>query len=298
MSYMKPFAERTPDTQYRDVLARILKEGREMNPIHGEPAKMIAGVQMKWDLRNGFPLVTERDLSKLMNGALGEHFAFLHGAQTLEEMTKWGCKWWSKWVTPEKCAIFGLPPGDLGPGSYGPAWAAFPTAEGKPFNQIVEVMKQLKEKPFLRTHIITPWIPQYTIQHSELKRKVVVAPCHGYLHIFAFPETKELVVHHFQRSGDMPVGVPFNIIQYAAFTMMAAQTIGYTPRELVYTISDAHIYSSQYSYVEELLKREPRKFPTVEINRPDITDILDFRQEHFTLTDYEPHPAMTIPTPV
>jgi thymidylate synthase len=295
---MKPFSERTPDTQYRDVLAKIMSEGRVMNPIHGEPAKQITGVQMKFDLQNGFPLVTERDLASLMKGALGEHFAFLHGAQTLEEMEKWGCGWWKRWVTAEKCAIFGLPPGDLGPGSYGPAWAAFPTAEGKPFNQIKEVIRQMKEKPFLRTHVITPWIPQYTIQHSELKRKVVVAPCHGYLHIFAFPETKEIEVHHFQRSGDMPVGVPFNIIQYAAFTLMIAQIMNYKATKLVYTISDAHIYSSQYEHVKELLAREPRKFPTVKINRPDIKDIFEFRPEHFDLSDYEPHPAMKIPTPV
>ena len=294
---MKTPEQRTLDSQYRDALARIMRDGREVKPIHGEKARMIAGLQMRFDLENGFPLVPDRDLSKLMKGALSEHFAFMHGARTQKELEEWGCKWWSRWVTPEKCAVFGLEPGDLGPGSYGPAWTAFPTAEGNPFNQIVEVIRQIKERPYLRTHVITPWIPQYTIQHSGLKRKVVVAPCHGYLHILAYPETKEVSVHHFQRSGDMPVGVPFNMIQYAAFTLMVAQILGYTPRELVYTISDAHIYESQYSYVEELLKREPKKLPTVTLNNT-ITDILGFRPEHFTLTDYDPHPAMTIPTPV
>ena len=294
---MKPYADRTPDSQYRDLLAHIMKNGRRTMPIHGEEARSVIGAQMRFDLDNGFPLVTERDLTKLMNGALSEHFAFLHGARTQEELEKWGCKWWKDWVTPEKCAIFGLPAGDLGPGSYGPAWTAFPTAEGKPFNQIVEVMRQLKEKPFLRTHIISPWIPQYAIQHSGLTRKVVVAPCHGYLHIFAYPETKELSVHHFQRSGDVPTGVPFNIIQYAAFTLMVAQYMGYKAKELIYTISDAHIYERQYPFVEELVKREPKRLPTVTLD-PNIKDLLDFRPEHFTLTDYEPHPAMRVPTPV
>lgn len=294
---MKNFTERTPDTQYRDLLARIMKDGTTVKPIHGELSKMVLGHQMRFDLNNGFPLLTERDLSKLMKGALAEHMAFLHGARTQKELEDWGCKWWDRWVTPEKCAIFDLPAGDLGPGSYGPAWAAFPTAEGKPFNQITEVLKQLKERPYLRTHIISPWIPQYTIQHSDLKRKVVVAPCHGYLHIFGFPDTKEISVHHFQRSGDIPVGVPFNIIQYAAFTMMVAQFMGWKAKELVYTISDAHIYESQYSYVEELLKRESRAFPTVTLD-PNIKEVLDFRPEHFTLTDYNPHPGMKIPTPV
>ena len=294
---MKKYSERTVDTQYRDLLARIMKDGTVVKPIHGEHSKMVLGHQMRFDLNNGFPLLTERDLSKLMKGALAEHMAFLHGARTQKELEDWGCKWWDRWVTAEKCAIFGLPPGDLGPGSYGPAWAAFPTAEGKHFNQIVEVLKQLKERPYLRTHIISPWIPQYAIQHSELKRQVVVAPCHGYLHIFGFPDTKEISVHHFQRSGDIPVGVPFNIIQYAAFTLMVAQFMGWKAKELVYTISDAHIYESQYPFVEELLKRDSCRFPTVTLD-PSITDVLDFRPEHFTLTDYEPHPAMKIPTPV
>ncbi|TAK94019.1 thymidylate synthase, partial [Patescibacteria group bacterium] len=269
---MRPSSERTPDTQYRDLLARIMREGREVKPIHGERARMITGLQLRYDLENGFPLIPDRDLSKLMTGALSEHFAFLHGAHTQEELEKWGCKWWNRWVTPEKCADFGLPPGELGPGSYGPAWAAFPTSEGKPFNQIIEVIRQLKERPYLRTHIITPWIPQYAIQHSGLTRKVVVAPCHGYIHILAFPEAKELSVHHFQRSGDMPVGVPFNIIQYAAFTLMIAQIMGYKPREYVHTISDAHIYESQYALVEEILKREPRRLPTVTLDA-SVTDI-------------------------
>lgn len=294
---MKTYKERTPDSQYRDLLARIMKEGREVKPIHGEKALMLTGLQLRYDLSNGFPVIPDRDLGTLMKSALSELFAFMHGARTQEELEKWGCKWWSRWVTPEKCKIFGLEPGDLGPGSYGPAWAAFPTAEGKPFNQIIEVIKQIKERPFLRTHVITPWIPQYTIQHKDLTRKVVVAPCHGYMHILAFPETKEVSLHHFQRSGDMPVGVPFNIIQYASFTLMVAQILGYKPFEYVHTISDAHIYESQYEYVKELIVREPKKLPTVTIDE-SVKEILDFRPEHFTLTDYEPHAAMKIPTPV
>lgn len=296
---MKPFSERTPDRQYHELLRKIMTEGVEVSPIQGEKSKMILGHQMRFAFSNGFPVMTERDLSgKFFTGALGEHFAFLHGARTLEEMQSYGCGWWKKWVTKERCDIFNLPEGDLGPGSYGPAWAAFPTAEGAPFNQIEHVIKQLKERPNLRTHIISPWIPQYTIQHSGLPpRKVVVAPCHGYLHILAYPETKEISVHHFQRSGDVPVGVVFNIIQYAAFTMMVAQIMGYTPKELVYTLSDAHIYESQFAKVEELLGREPKPFPTMTLDS-SITDIFDFRAEHFTLSEYEAHPAMIIPTPV
>jgi thymidylate synthase len=294
----KPVAERTVDSQYRDLLAKIMSEGTEVLPIHGEKAKMLVGQQLRYKMDNGFPVITERDMTgPFFTGALAEHIAFLHGARTQEELEKYGCKFWKKWVTKEKCDIFGLPEGDLGDGSYGAAWAAFPTAEGKPFNQVVHLMKQIKERPYLRTHILTPWIPQYTLQHSELKRKVVVAPCHGYIHVLAFPETKEIIIHHFQRSGDFPVGVPFNMVQYAAFGMMVANIIGYTFKEIVYTFSDVHIYESQYEKVKELLEREPRKLPTVKINT-EKKDILEFTPEDFTLEDYDPHPKMVIPTPV
>lgn len=303
---MKPSNERIPDAQYQDLLRKIMEEGVEVLPIHGlltgnkqgEKARMLVGQQLRYKLENGFPVITERDLSgPLFRGALAEHVAFLNGARTEAELEKFGCAWWKQWVTKEKCAIFGLPEGDLGDGSYGAAWASFPTKEGGSFNQIEHLVQQIKERPYLRTHFISPWIPQYTLQHAGLTRKVVVAPCHGWIHILAFPETKEIVVHHFQRSADFPVGVPFNMIQYAAFGMMLGQVIGYSLREVVYTFSDIHVYESQYEKVNELLARESKRLPTVTLD-PMVTDIFSFRPEHFTLTDYEPHPKMTIPTPI
>ncbi len=304
----KPFNERTPDSQYQNILRRIMTEGREIIPIHsmlatgkpGAKAKSLIGVQLRYDIRNGFPVIADRDLTKpfnLFRAALAEHIAFLHGARTLEEMKKFGCGFWKPWVTAEKCADFGLPPGDLGDGSYGAAWHDFPTAEGKPFNQIEHFMKQIIEKPYLRTHIITPWIPQYCLGHEGLVRKVVVAPCHGYIHAIAYPDKKELVIHHFQRSGDFPTGVPFNIIQYAAFGMMVAKLMGYTMTELIHTFSDAHIYENQYPDVEEILKREPRRLPTVTLGG-DAKSIFDFTPDDFSISDYDPHPGMKIDTPI
>ncbi len=301
MQTYKPFSQRTPDSQYQDLLRTILETGTEVMPIHGEKAKMIVGAQLRYPLANGFPVITERDLSgPLFKGALAEHIAFLHGARTQKELEAFGCKWWNRWVTKERCAIFNLPEGDLGDGSYGAAWAAFPTAEGKPFNQIEHLVRQIKERPYLRTHVLTPWIPQYTLQHDGLVRKVVVAPCHGYVHVLAFPETKEIIIHHFQRSGDLPVGVPFNFVQYAAFGLMLGQLIGYTLKEVVYTFSDVHMYESQYDKVREVISREPRRLPTVTLDpsAKNITDILNFKPEHFVLSDYDPHPKMGIPTPV
>jgi thymidylate synthase len=301
IAYKKP-EDRTVDGQYQDLLRLIFETGTEMRPIHGERAKMLMGVQLRYDMRNGFPVITERDFSQgMFSSAIAEHVAFLNGVRTQKELEKFGCPWWKRWVTKEKCEIFGLEEGDLGPGSYGAAWTEFPTAKGASFDQIHHVMRQLKERPFLRTHIISPWIPQYTIQHDGLVRRVVVAPCHGWIHIIATPETKELRIHHFQRSADMPVGVPFNMVQYATFGLMAAHLIGYTFVEYVHTFSDAHIYESQYDSVKELLAREPRKLPTVKLDlkkAAGIKNIKDFRPEHFILTDYNPHPSMKIPTPV
>lgn len=299
MTPMKPFSERTPDTQYRDLLKKIMDEGRDMMPIHGIGARSIVGHQMRFNIENGFPLITERDCTKIFPGALGEHIGFLNGAHTLEDLKKYDMPavYWDRWVTKEKCADFGLEEGDLGPGSYGAAWGSFPTAEGAPFNQIAHVVKQIKERPFLRTHFVSPWIPQYTLQHSELRRQVVVAPCHGWMHIFTYPDTKEVVIHHFQRSADIPIGVVSNIVQYAAFGLMLAQVIDYTMKELVHTFSDAHIYHNQFDAVNELLSREPKAFPTVTLDA-SIADIFEFRPKHFTLSDYEPHPRMIIPTAI
>ncbi len=297
---MKPYKNRTIDTQYQALLKRILTTGREVHPIQGGMSKMVIGHQMRFDMRNGFPLITERDMSgPFLKAALGEHIAFLNGARTQKELEEFGCKFWDRWVTKEKCETFGLEEGDLGNGSYGAAWTHFPTSEGKPFNQIEHVVKQIIERPQLRTHLISPWIPQYVIQHNDLQRSTVVAPCHGWIHILCFPDTKELSVHHFQRSADSPVGLPFNMVQYAAFGMMLAHLTGYEMVEYVHTLSDAHIYENQFEKVEELLAREPRKFPTMHLNADGITRITDFRPEHFVLgDDYDPHPKMLIPTPV
>lgn len=296
--HYKPVHERTPDNQYHKLLERILKQGRRTEKPHfGEEGKeviMVVGHQIRFDLRNGFPLLTERDLltpgkrtPSIFHQALGELFAFLNGARTQAELERFGCFWWKSWVTPEKCGKRGLEVGDLGPGSYGPAWRSFPTAEGKPYDQILNILEQIRELPHLRTHFISPWIPQYTIRGKGKEQKVVVAPCHGWLHIFTFPETQELTLHHFQRSADVPVGLPANLIQYGALTLMLAQVLGYEARELIYTLSDAHIYAGQIKDVEELLSTAPQRLPTVILN-PEVKDLLAFRQEHFSVADYEP----------
>ena len=293
-----PIEKRQPDSQYQDLLRKIMDEGVEVGVIQGEKAKRIVGAQLHYKINNGFPIITERDLSgSMFLGAIGEHVAFLNGARTQADLERFGCKWWGRWLTKEQCAHFDLEEGDMGDGSYGAAWTHFPTAEGEPFDQIDHVMQQIVERPYLRTHRITPWIPQYTIQHEGLTRKVVVAPCHGDIHLVTDPEEKKLTIHHIQRSGDLPVGVPFNMIQYGVFGLMVAEKLGYTFEEIVYIFSDVHIYESQYDKVKELLDRIPRRLGTVMLNNTH-DNIKDYRPDDFTLSDYEPHPKMLIPTPV
>lgn len=301
-----PFNRRTPDWQYHDLLSRIVREGQKVMPQQEEETLMIIGHQMRFDLQNGFPMITERDLVSssgdpkwsVFNQALGELFAFLDGARTQKQLESFGCRWWKNWVTKKKCEKRGLEEGDLGPGSYGPAWRSFPAADDQSFDQITHLLEQIKELPHLRTHFVSPWIPQYVGRGRGKQQKVVVVPCHGWLHVFIFPEIKELSLHHFQRSADVPVGLVSNLIQYGALTMMLAQVTGYMPKELVYTISDAHIYLKQMKDVQDMLSVRPNMFPTVKIN-PDIKDLFAFRQEHFVVEDYKPRlPRRQIWTPV
>lgn len=292
-----PLEQRAPDYQIRNLMEHILKEGRIVHPIQGGEARMIVGAQCHFKIANGAPVMNMRDLSGLFHGAISENIGFLNGAQTLAELVSYGLnsKWWAPWVTKEKCADFGLPQGDLGPASYGALWRRFPRRDGGAFDQITAVIEQMKRAPHLRTHRVSNLYPPETIGPRGT-RKVVVAPCHGDLHFLLDPETKELVVHHVQRSGDLSVGCFFNMIQYTALGMMIAQILGYTFDELVYTFSDVHVYEVQYPFVEELISREPFPFGKI-LLKEGIDNIFDFRAKHFTLSEYVSHPKMTIPTP-
>lgn len=292
-----PFEQRWPDTQYRDLLRRILTEGEEVDTQQEYPARRVIAHTLRFRFANGFPLITERDLSggsrSVFRQTLAEMRAFwLLGARTLNQLEAEGCHFWGPWATAEKCAKRGLPPGDLGPGSYGPSLRSFPT-EFEPFDQVRHVLEQAAELPHLRTHFISPWVPQFIVRGVDLKtglkkqQKVVVAPCHGWVHLFLNPRRRELTLHHFQRSGDVPVGVACNIMGYAALTMMFAAALDYKPVEYVHTISDAHIYLKQIPDVEAMLATEPQPFPSITLD-PTVKDFFAFRPEHFTLSDYHP----------
>lgn len=296
---MKPYNERTPNEQYKNLLKDILEKGVRSqsqagttveNPDGTDCITLFGANPMRFDLSNGFPMITERSVKGFWKQAVGEIIGFLNGARTLEELESYGCKFWSSWATPEKCAKRGLEAGDLGPGSYGAAFHDFPTAEGKPFDQFKNIVEQIAFKPHLKTHFISPWIPQYTIRGEGKQQKVVVCPCHGWLHIRIL--NNKLYLHMFQRSGDVPIGVPSNMMQYGALTMMLAQATGYEPGEYIHTISDAHIYVDQIPAVEEIVTRETLPFPTIKLNNP-TTDLFAFRVEDFELgDDYISGPAV------
>lgn len=291
--------QRTPDTQYQRLLRDVLEKGvRTQTQQETDAITLIGPNPLHFKLANGFPMITERNMAPktserlpvtIWQQAVAEIIGFMNGARTLEQLESFGCSWWAPWGTPEKCHKRGLETGDLGPGSYGAAFHDFPTAEGETYNQFKNIIEQIKEFPHLRTHFISPWVPQYTIRGTGKQQKVVVAPCHGWIHLRVLDS--KLTLHMFQRSGDIPVGVPSNMVQYAALLLMIAQATGLEPYEYVHSFSDAHIYVDQVPAVEEMLKREPRPFPVVKLTS-DSTDLFSFRKDDFELSEYTPHPGI------
>jgi thymidylate synthase len=290
-----PFDQRKPDTQYRDLLTRILRDGEKAPTRQGPYAHTLLQQTMRFELANGFPAITERSIKSFWRKPIGELCAFINGATTLDQLKDFGCDWWDAWATPEKTHRRGLDPGDIGPGSYGGAFHHFPTSEGPGFDQFRHLVEQIRELPGDRTHFVSPWIPQYQIRGSGKQPKTTIAPCHGWVHVRVL--NGRLHLHMFQRSGDVPVGVPANMVQYAALTLMLEQLTGYEAAAYYHTISDAHIYEDQIEQARTMVDREPRRLPTVQLNDGGrkITDIHEFRAEHFDLSDYDPHPGMSIP---
>jgi thymidylate synthase len=287
-----PVDERKPDSQYRDLLERILDTGEEAPTRQGPSALTLMQQTMRFDLDNGFPMITERSIEPFWQKPIGELCAFINGATTLDELAAFGCDWWDPWATPAKTSTRGLPPGDIGPGSYGGAFHDFPMADGGSFDQFRHLVEQIAELPDIRTHFVSPWIPQYQVRGEGKRPQTTIAPCHGWVHVRVL--NGRLHLHMFQRSGDVPVGVPSNMVQYAALALMLEQLTGFPAASYYHTISDAHIYLDQVDKVRLMLDREARRLPTVLLTDAgrQVRDIHDFRAEHFALADYDPHPGI------
>jgi thymidylate synthase len=290
-----PFDEREPSSEYQDMLRAIRERGVRVETKQGEEALALAGCAMRFPMEHGAAVITERSIRGFAGKAIGELCAFINGARTLEELAEFGCDWWDAWATPEKSGSRGLAPGDLGPGSYGHAFRNFTTdldGDDPGFDQLPHLIQKLRDLPLDRTALMSPWIPNANHRDAQTKSRNTIAPCHGWIHALVFGDRLHLV--HNQRSGDTPIGVPSNMAQYTALGLMIEQLTGYEFAEYVHWIQYAHLYANQVEAVDEMLTREPRRLPTLALTEAGrrVTDIHDFRAEHFELTDYEPHPAI------
>ena len=310
----KPFSERTPDSQYSNILRQVLETGIKKTSIHaslpenqGSGHKYcleLSGLTMKYSLENGVPVTPIRNLGNLWQGAIGEIIAFINGARTLQQLEEYGCPkaFWEKWVTKDKCNSFGLEEFDLGPGSYGAILTHMPGPNGEqPFNQIDALIKQMQEKPFLRTHCLSTWYAPYALgdMTQNSPRKVVVAPCHGNLVQFNVFDNKNMHMVHVQRSADTPVGLALNMVGWPAFGMMTAYMTGLNFTEYHHMLPNPQLYDVQFDIVRELIERKHLKLPSLYL-RPgrEIKSIYDFRKEDFYLEDYYPHAKVKIPTAI
>jgi thymidylate synthase len=291
-----PYSERRASTAYRDLLRTIRESGVRVATKQGEDALAVAGVQMRFPMEHGAAVITERSIKGFVHKAIGELCAFINGARTLDELREFGCDWWDAWATPEKCEPRGLEPGDLGPGSYGHAFRNFTTnldSRTDPgFDQLAHLIRKLQDLPLDRTAVMSPWIPNANHREYGVKSRNTIAPCHGWVHALVYNDKLHLI--HNQRSGDTPVGVPSNMAQYTALGLMIEQLTGYEFVEYVHWIQHAHIYANQLEHVDEMLTREPRRLPTLQLTEAGrrVQDIHDFRAEHFELLDYDPHPPI------
>lgn len=275
--------------QYLDLVEHVLEKGKyRPSPHKGQPGSYsVLGYQMRFDLDDGFPLITSRSLKGSWKALVHELLWFLSGSTNVKDLNEHNVHLWDAWATEGTSGAYGWHGGDLGP-IYGKQWRAFEGGGSEPYDQIARLVEDLKINPNSRRHMVTTWNPVDA-------DRVFIAPCHGIFKCFV--ADGELSLHMFQRSGDVPVGIPFNIGSYSLLLMMLAQATGLKTKEFVHTISDTHIYEDQVPAMRELLAREPKSLPRVALN-PDVKNIFDFKFEDFELLDYDPHPPIKIPVSV
>ena len=262
--------------QYLDLMRHVRDTGVIKEDRTGTGTRSVFGYQMRFDLRDGFPLLTTKRLH--LRSIIHELLWFLQGDTNIRYLKENGVSIWDEWADEN---------GDLGP-VYGYQWRSWPAPQGGGIDQISRLVAQIRENPDSRRLIVSAWNPAQ-VDHMALP------PCHC---LFQFYVAEgRLSCQLYQRSADIFLGVPFNIASYALLTMMLAQVTGLEPGEFVHTFGDAHLYSNHLDQVEQQLAREPRSLPTMSIN-PAIKDIFDFRYEDFELLDYDPHPHIKAPVAV
>lgn len=265
--------------QYLNLLEDVLENGQGKKDPQGVGSVAVCGRQMRFDLSQGFPLLTTKKLS--FKFIAHELLWFLRGDSDISYLKEHGVTIWDEWATKEACAKYGREEGDLGP-IYGPQWRHWKKRDGGEIDQIENLIKGLKENPDWRRHMVTAWNP-------EDVDNVFVAPCHGIFKCFAV--NGELSLHLFQRSADIFLGVPYNIASYSLLLMMIAQVTGMKAKELIVTTSDTHLYYNHFEQAKEQLGRKPGTLPKLTLN-PEVKNIFDFKFEDFILTDYHPQAAI------
>ncbi|HWC57424.1 MAG TPA: thymidylate synthase [Candidatus Paceibacterota bacterium] len=309
----RPVEHSSPDNQYEYLLHKILVSGKKKTSYHAKNKENedsghkycleIPGHMLQYYAPNGAPISTVRDLGTMYKGAIGEVVGFLNGAHTLDQLKSFGCPnaFWKKWVTKDKCDVWGLEEGDLGPGSYGSVLTAIPMLSGKTFNQVRALERQMLNNPFNRTNLITTWYTPLDMGDREQNspRKVVVAPCHGNIIQFDVMDDRSMNMTLYQRSADTPIGLALNLSQWFAVGMMVAYVANLNFVWYTHFLPNAQIYDIQFDCVKNLIAREARTLPRLYL-RPqrEISSLTDFRKEDFELEQYNPHPKMDIPSAI
>lgn len=264
--------------QYHDLMRHVLKEGVQKGDRTGTGTKSVFGYQMRFNLSEGFPMVTTKKLH--LKSIIYELLWFLNGDTNIKYLQDNGVRIWNEWADEN---------GDLGP-VYGHQWRNWNSEE---IDQIKDIIDTLKNNPNSRRMLVSAWNPSVMPNTSEsfsenvAKGKAALPPCHAFFQFYV--AEGKLSCQLYQRSADIFLGVPFNIASYALLTMMIAQVCGYEAGDFIHTLGDAHIYNNHFEQVELQLSRECRPLPTMQINK-DVKDIFGFKFDDFTLTNYNPHP--------
>ncbi|EKF55917.1 thymidylate synthase [Galbibacter marinus] len=264
--------------QYHDLVKHVLENGHEKGDRTGTGTKSVFGHQMRFDLSEGFPMVTTKKLH--LKSIIYELLWFIKGDTNIEYLQENGVRIWNEWADDK---------GDLGP-VYGHQWRNWNSEE---IDQITDVIHTLKNNPNSRRMLVSAWNPSVlpdnglSFQENVANGKAALPPCHAFFQFYV--AQGKLSCQLYQRSADIFLGVPFNIASYALFTMMMAQVCGYEAGDFIHTFGDAHIYNNHVEQLELQLSREPKPLPMMRLN-PDIKSIFDFKFDDFSLENYDPHP--------
>jgi thymidylate synthase len=262
--------------QYHDLMRHVMQNGVKKTDRTGTGTVSVFGYQMRFNLEEGFPLVTTKKLH--LRSIIHELLWFLKGDTNIQYLKENGVSIWDEWADEN---------GNLGP-VYGYQWRSWPSADGRHIDQITDVINALKNNPDSRRIIVSAW------NVGEIS-KMKLPPCHAFFQFYV--ADGKLSCQLYQRSADIFLGVPFNIASYALLTLMVAQVCDLKPGDFVHTFGDAHLYLNHLEQTELQLSREFRPLPTMKIN-PNVKSIFDFKFEDFELLNYDPHPHIKAPVAV